>query len=192
MKSGRLYVISGPSGVGKGTIVERLIEENPNIWKSVSATTRSPRDQERDGVDYYFVTREDFERTADNGGFLEWAEYSHNLYGTPIASIQRHLDAGDDVILEIEVQGALQVRKIMPDAVLVFIEPPSEEELERRLRGRGSELEDSIYERMETAKIELLSKMEYDISFVNDDIDETVAKVAEFIKQTTKLGSTPA
>lgn len=177
MGKGRLFVVSGPSGVGKGTVIGRIMEADPGIWKSVSATTRSPRTGEVDGVDYFFVKREDFERTAASGGFLEWAEYSGNLYGTPVASVQAHLDAGENVVLEIEVQGAMQVRASAPEAVLLFVAPPSMEELERRLRGRGSESEEAVCARMEAARVELSHEMEYDYVFVNDDIDATVEEM---------------
>lgn len=181
MARGRLFVISGPSGVGKGTVIARLLADDPNTWKSVSATTRSPREGEIDGVDYYFVDRKDFERTAEGGGFLEWAEYSGNLYGTPVASVQRQLDAGKNVILEIEVQGAFQVKEAAPEAELIFIAPPSVEELERRLRGRGTEDEATIQRRMETARMELSREMEYDKAFVNDDLDTVVNELADYM-----------
>lgn len=174
MGKGRLFVVSGPSGVGKGTVISKMMEKDPKLWKSVSATTRKPREGETDCVDYYFVERPYFERAASGGGFLEWAEYSGNLYGTPAASVQSHLDAGENVILEIEVQGAMQVRESAPEAVLLFVEPPSMEELENRLRGRGSESEESVSARLETARMELSRKMEYDYIFVNDDVDSTV------------------
>ena len=144
MRTGNLFVISGPSGAGKGTLVTRLLEEVPDTWVSVSATTRRPRPGEEEGVSYYFLDREDFLALADEGGFLEWAEYAGNCYGTPLASVQREMAAGRQVILEIEVQGALQVREKMPEAHLVFIEPPSLEELEGRLRGRGTEADDVV------------------------------------------------
>lgn len=175
---GRLFVVSGPSGVGKGTVLSRLLSACPNLWKSVSATTRAPREGEVDGVDYYFVERKDFERTAAGGGFLEWAEYSGNLYGTPVASVRKHLEAGENVVLEIEVQGAMQVRRSAPDAELVFVAPPSLEELERRLRGRGTEDEEAVRARMEAARMELSHEMEYDTVFVNDDIEATVDALA--------------
>ena len=181
MARGRLFVISGPSGVGKGTVISRLLADDPNTWKSVSATTRKPREGEVDGIDYYFVERKDFERMAEGGGFLEWAEYSGNLYGTPVASVQRQLDEGKNVILEIEVQGAFQVRDAAPEAELIFIAPPSVEELERRLRGRGTEDEATIARRMETARMELSREMEYDKTFVNDDLDAVVSEMASYM-----------
>ena len=186
MRTGNLFVISGPSGAGKGTLVTRLLEEVPDTWVSVSATTRRPRPGEEEGVSYYFLDREDFLALADEGGFLEWAEYAGNCYGTPLASVQREMAAGRQVILEIEVQGALQVREKMPEAHLVFIEPPSLEELERRLRGRGTEADDVVRKRMETALVELSHKMEYDIRLVNDDLDEAVAQLVAYVNDTAE------
>ncbi len=181
--TGKLIVISGPSGVGKGTVISRMLEIDggQSFWKSVSATTRKPREGEVEGKDYFFMTREDFERTRDAGGFLEWAEYSGNFYATPAASVRERLDEGINVLLEIEVKGAFQVRKALPEAVLIFIEPPSLEELERRLRGRETDDEAAVLRRLETAKVELSHKMEYDKLFVNDDVDETAASLARFI-----------
>ncbi len=186
MRTGNLFVISGPSGAGKGTLVARLLEEVPDTWVSVSATTRRPRPGEEEGISYYFLDREDFLALADEGGFLEWAEYAGNCYGTPLASVQREMAAGRQVILEIEVQGALQVREKMPEAHLVFIEPPSLEELERRLRGRGTEADDVVRKRMETALVELSHKMEYDIRLVNDDLDEAVAQLVAYVNNTAE------
>lgn len=181
MTKGKLFVVSGPSGVGKGTVISKMMEKDPSLWKSVSATTRKPREGEVDGTDYFFVDRSDFERAAEGGGFLEWAEYSGNLYGTPASSVQAHLDAGENVILEIEVQGAMQVRKSAPEAVLVFVKPPSMDELERRLRGRGSESEEAVAARLEAARMELSREMEYDYVFVNDDVDTTVDEMLDCI-----------
>ena len=186
MRTGNLFVISGPSGAGKGTLVARLLEEVPDTWVSVSATTRRPRPGEEEGVSYYFLDREDFLALADEGGFLEWAEYAGNCYGTPLASVQREMAAGRQVILEIEVQGALQVREKMPEAHLVFIEPPSLEELERRLRGRGTEADDVVRKRMETALVELSHKMEYDIRLVNDNLGEAVAQLVAYVNETAE------
>ena len=186
MRTGNLFVISGPSGAGKGTLVTRLLEEVPDTWVSVSATTRRPRPGEEEGVSYYFLDREDFLALADEGGFLEWAEYAGNCYGTPLASVQREMAAGRQVILEIEVQGALQVREKMPEAHLVFIEPPSLEELERRLRGRGTETDDVVRKRMDTALVELSHKMEYDIRLVNDNLGEAVAQLVAYVNETAE------
>ena len=186
MRTGNLFVISGPSGAGKGTLVARLVEEVPDAWVSVSATTRRPRPGEVEGVSYYFLPKEEFLALADEGGFLEWATYSDNCYGTPLSSVQREMAAGKQVILEIEVQGALQVKEKMPEARLVFIEPPSLEELERRLRGRGTETDDVVKKRMDTALVELSHKMEYDIRLVNDDLDEAVAQLVAYVNNTAE------
>lgn len=181
MRSGNLFVISGPSGVGKGTLVGRLLEEMPDAWASVSATTRPPRDGEVEGRSYFFMTKDAFMGLVDEDGFLEWAEYSGNCYGTPRSAVEDHVAAGDQVILEIEVQGALQVRKKMPEAHLIFIEPPSLDELEARLRGRGTEDEATVAKRMETAKLELAHKMEYDVRLVNDDLEKAAARLIDIV-----------
>lgn len=186
MRTGNLFVVSGPSGAGKGTLVARLLEEVPDAWVSVSATTRRPRPGEEEGVSYYFLDREEFLDLAHEGGFLEWAEYAGNCYGTPLASVQREMAAGRQVVLEIEVQGALQVKEKMPEAHLVFIEPPSLEELERRLRGRGTETDDVVRKRMETALVELSHKMEYDIRLVNDNLDDAVAQLVAYVNETAE------
>ncbi|MCI9128750.1 MAG: guanylate kinase [Eggerthellaceae bacterium] len=179
---GNLFVISGPSGVGKGTLVS-MLKDAEAAWVSVSATTRHPRPGEVDGVDYLFMDKQDFLHKADDGGFLEWAEYSGNCYGTPRDTVESHLEAGEDVILEIEVQGALQVRGSMPEAHLVFIEPPSMEELEARLRGRGTESEEAISKRLQAAKVEMDSKMKYDYVLVNDDIESAFEELRGYMEQ---------
>lgn len=183
MRRGNLFVISGPSGAGKGTLVARLLQEVQDTWVSVSATTRSPRKGEVDGVHYLFITREEFDRLVAEDGFLEWAEYSGNCYGSPRKPVEEHIASGSQVILEIEVQGAMQVRKKMPDAHLVFIEPPSLEVLEQRLRCRGTETEESIQKRLAVARVELSRKMEYDIRLVNDDLDTAVAELVAYVEQ---------
>lgn len=178
---GNLFVVSGPSGAGKGTLLSQVIERIPDAWVSVSATTRSPRPGEIEGVHYFFLDTDHFKRLVEQDGFLEWAQVHDNYYGTLKQSVIDHMNAGDQVILEIDVQGALQVRKALPEAHLVFIEPPSLEELERRLRQRGTETEDVISSRMKTAEVELAQKMEYDIQVVNDDLERAVDELVEVI-----------
>ena len=180
-KRGKLYVISGPSGVGKGTLVSKLLELRDDVALSVSATTRSPRPGEVDGKNYFFLTKEKFKDLIDANGFIEWAEYASNFYGTPLDFVEEQLAAGKNVILEIEVQGAFQVKEKLPDATLIFIEPPSMDELERRIIGRGTESEDVIESRMRTARVEMERKMEYDITVMNDDVDSAVARLSECI-----------
>ena len=185
--SGKLFVISGPSGAGKGTLVSRVEDAMDDIWVSVSATTRAPREGEVDGTNYFFMDREEFEKLASDGGFLEWAEYSGNLYGTPIAPIREHMAKGDNVILEIEVQGADQVKDKLPDSYTVFIEPPSMEVLEQRLRSRGTEADEAIALRMRTAEVEMMRKMEYDKQLVNDDLDTATEELIRYIKETAAI-----
>lgn len=178
---GNLFVVSGPSGAGKGTLLSQVIERIPDAWVSVSATTRSPRPGEIEGVHYFFLDTDHFKSLVEQDGFLEWAQVHDNFYGTLKKSVVDHMNAGDQVILEIDVQGALQVRKALPEAHLVFIEPPSLEELERRLRQRGTETEDVISSRMKTAEVELAQKMEYDVQVVNDDLERAVHELVEVI-----------
>lgn len=180
-KRGGLYVISGPSGVGKGTLVSKLLDMRDDVVLSISATTRSPRPGEVDGKNYFFLTKEKFKDLIDADGFIEWAEYAGNFYGTPLDFVEEQLSAGTNVILEIEVQGAFQVKEKLPDATLIFIEPPCMDELERRIIGRGTESEDVIESRMRTARVEMERKMEYDIAVMNDDVDSAVARLSECI-----------
>lgn len=180
-KRGGLYVISGPSGVGKGTLVSKLLDMRDDVVLSISATTRSPRPGEVDGKNYFFLTKEKFKDLIDADGFIEWAEYASNFYGTPLDFVEEQLAAGKNVILEIEVQGAFQVKEKLPDATLIFIEPPSMDELERRIIGRGTESEDVIESRMRTARVEMERKMEYDIAVMNDDVDSAVVRLSECI-----------
>ena len=186
-KKGVLFVFSGPSGVGKGTLKAKLFEEFADrIAYSVSATTRGPREGEVDGKDYFFISRQEFERRVKNNEFLEHAEFAGNCYGTPRAYVEKLLDSGMNVVLEIDVQGALQVMKSMPECVSVFILPPSFEELEHRLRGRGTETEEKVRERLETAKRELPYAPQYDYQIVNGgDIEAAYQSLREvFLKST--------
>jgi guanylate kinase len=178
----RVFVITGPSGVGKGTLIRALRQRVPGLKLSISATTRSPRSGEEDGVDYHFLTADEFAARADAGEFLEHATFSGNRYGTLRSEIERVLSAGDSVVLEIEVQGARQVRAAMGDeAVLIFVAPPSPEILRERLAGRGTDSEDAIERRLETAKQELEAQQEFKHVVVNDDVDRAVAELEEIV-----------
>ena len=172
--SGRLFVISGPSGVGKGSVIVKLACRS-NFHLSVSATTRDPRPGEVDGVDYYFLKEDQFREWIDQGRFLEWAEFSTHLYGTPHDAVEEQLSQGRDVVLEIEVKGAMQVKQAMANAVLIFITPPSIEELEARLAGRGDTAD--IPRRLERAKAELALADRFDYRINNDVLSETVGEV---------------
>ncbi len=171
-------MIAGPSGVGKGTVVRKLLERDPSIWLSVSATTRAPRPGEVDGVQYRFVSRDEFEALRSRGGLLEAFEVFGHSYGTPRASVEEHLAAGQDVLLEIDVQGALAVREEFPDALLVFVRPPSREEQRRRLVERGVDDPAEIERRLAAAATEEAHAGEFDAVVVNDDVDAAVDEVA--------------
>ena len=183
MKKGLLIVVSSPSGGGKGTILKALFERNANLRMSVSATTRAPRPGEKDGVQYYFLTKEDFEAKIAANAFLEHAKYVDNYYGTLEAPVNEKLEEGCDVILEIEVQGAMQVHEKRPDAVMVFIAPPSFEELANRLRGRGTEDEAKVQKRLETAKGELAQQDKFDYVVVNDTVERAVNELHEILNK---------
>jgi guanylate kinase len=171
-------VVAGPSGVGKGTVVRRLLEHEPDLWLSVSANTRAPRPGEREGVDYRFMTRAEFEALRDAGGFLEWFDVYGDLKGTLRAPVDEHLAAGTDVLLEIDVQGALAVRRRYPDAVLVFLKPPSREEQRRRLVARGDSDPADVERRLDAAAAEEALAVDFDHVVVNDEVDAAAARVA--------------
>ncbi len=181
-KRGLLIVLSGPSGVGKGTIRKAMFEkENHNFSYSISMTTRKPREGEVDGVDYYFVSKEEFLKRIEEGKFLEHAEFVGNYYGTPLDKVNEQLDLGKEVVLEIDVAGAMQVKKLVPDSVLIFILPPSKEALYERLKGRGTETEEVIRQRIETANKELLIAENYDYAVINNTVDKAVDEIIEII-----------
>lgn len=186
-RRGNLWVISGPSGAGKGTLVARIIQALPDAWVSVSATTRSPRPGERDGVHYFFLDDAHFDDMLASDGFLEWAHVHQGRYGTPRASVLEHIASGEQVILEIDVQGAFQVKKAYPEAHLVFIAPPSLEVLEQRLRSRNTETEEVIEKRMQTARGELELKSQYDVVFINDDLELTTQQMVDYMNQAAQV-----
>lgn len=180
-KKGLLIVVSGPSGSGKGTVLSQLFSQRGGMFYSVSATTRAPRPGEEDGRQYYFLTREEFERRIEKGDMLEYATYCENYYGTPKSAVEKKCADGLDVVLEIEVQGAKKVMKACPDCVSIFIAPPSAEELERRLRGRGTESEEVVKERLETAIAEIGSAGDYDYIVVNDEVRAAADRIDSIV-----------
>ena len=181
IRPGRLYVYSGPSGVGKGTLLAPLLCEGL-VKLSVSATTRAPRPGETDGVEYYFVTREEFEQMIQNGEMLEYACYNGNYYGTPRRFVEEELKKGTNVILEIEVQGAAKVHRLCPDAVMIFVTPPSLSELRRRLEGRATETPEVIEGRLAAAAGEIAAGEEYDFIIVNDDVSRAEGELSAAIR----------
>ena len=174
---GRLFLITGPSGVGKGTLVSALLARHPQIWLSISATTRAPRSGEVDGQHYFFRERGQFEADVVAGGLLEWAEFAGNCYGTPRGPVEAQLAAGRPVLLEIELEGARQVRRSFPQGFQIFLKPPSFEELERRIRGRGTDSEEAITRRLARARIELAAEGEFDAVLVNADLGEALTQL---------------
>ncbi len=181
-KQGQLIVVSGPSGAGKDTIVNRIIEENNNIWLSVSATSRKPRKGEIDGVNYFFLDKEDFEEKIKEDYFLEYALYADNYYGTPKEEIVKKSEKGIDVILVIEIEGAKKIKDLVPHALFIFIMPPSEKTLLSRLKNRKTEDKDKIIERFNIAYKEINEVTKYNYVVVNDKLDEAVDKVESIIK----------
>ncbi|MEV0492921.1 guanylate kinase [Streptomyces atratus] len=179
----RLTVLSGPSGVGKSTVVAHMRKAHPEVWLSVSATTRKPRPGERNGVHYFFVDNDEFDKLIANGELLEWAEFAGNRYGTPRRAVLERLDAGEPVLLEIDLQGARLVRQSMSDAQLVFLAPPSWDELVRRLTGRGTEAPEVIGRRLTAAKVELAAESEFDTTLVNTSVEDVSRELLALMLQ---------
>lgn len=179
---GLLIVVSGPSGAGKDTICQKLIKENSNIWMSVSMTTRKPRPLEKDGVDYFFVSSEEFENKINDNTFLEYASYNDNYYGTPKDKVEEKLNEGKDVILVIDINGAINIKKIIPSALFIFIMPPDMETLKNRLIGRKTESKDKVVKRFITAYNEVNNYKKYNYVVVNDKVEDAVNKVKSIIQ----------
>lgn len=177
----KLFVISGSSGVGKGTVIKEFLNKHSDFKLSVSCTTRQPREGEVHGKNYFFLSREEFLKRVENNEFLEWAEFSGNIYGTQKAYVEEKLALGKNMILEIDTKGALNVKKIMPEAILIFILPPSFEELEARLRGRHTETEEAIQKRLESTKLEMENSKQFDYQVVNDSIENAVKSLEEIM-----------
>ncbi len=182
MNPGLLVVVSGPAGVGKGTIVRKMLEKDPRFVLSVSATSRGPRPNESEGKSYFYKTRAQFEEMIKNNELIEWVEYCGNYYGTPRDFVCNEIEKGNVVILEIEVEGALNVKRLFPDCVLCFIIPPDFRELEKRLRGRGTDTEDAITKRLARAKEEFEYLEEYDYLILNDCIDNAAERFFSIIQ----------
>ncbi len=181
MTRGKLFVVSGPSGAGKGTICKEILDEEKNMKLSVSMTTRQPRQGEENKVHYHFVSRDSFEELIEAEGFMEYADVYGNLYGTPKAQVVKWMNEGTDVLLEIDVQGALQIKKNYPEGVFIFILPPSIDELKNRIKGRGSETEESMRRRLGEAVREISLIGEYDYGVVNEAVDEAVERIRAII-----------
>lgn len=179
--TGLLLILSGPSGAGKGTVCKAFMQRNSNAFLSVSATTRAPREDETDGVNYFFITEEKFRQMIAAGEFIEYAVFCGNYYGTPKAPVERMLKEGKDVILEIEVQGAMKVRSKFPEGVYLFVMPPSMQELRNRIKSRGTESEEVITERLNTAAWEFEHISKYNYVLLNDDIDMAVARLEAIV-----------
>jgi guanylate kinase len=181
-RKGILIVVSGFSGAGKGTLMKRLLQQYDNYALSVSMTTRNPREGETNGKEYFFVTRQEFEEQIEKDGLVEYASYCDNYYGTPKKYVEEQLEAGKDVILEIEIQGALKIKEKFPQALLMFVTPPSAEELRRRLEGRGTESSEVIMKRLKRAAEEAEGVENYDYLVVNDDLEECVAHMHRLVE----------
>ena len=178
----KLIILTGPSGVGKGTVVKEILDKDKNICLSVSAPTRSPRKGEKEGENYYFLSEENFKEMINKNLFLEWAKFAGNYYGTPLSFVKDKIEDGFNVLLEIEVEGAKQIKDKFPDSLSIFILPPSKEELERRIRNRGTEKEEAINRRLSRSTYEIASSEEFDFKVTNSDVDETAERIIKIIR----------
>ena len=178
----KLIILTGPSGVGKGTVVKEILGKDKNIWLSISATTRKPREGEKDGENYYFLNQENFKDMIEQDLFLEWAKFAGNYYGTPLSSVNEKIKKGFTVLLEIEVEGAKQIKEKFPNSLSIFLLPPSKAELERRIRSRGTEEEEAIKKRLSRASYEISASNEFDFTLTNHNVDETAKKIIKLIK----------
>ena len=179
---GKLFVISGSSGVGKGTVIKEFLNKHPEFKRSISCTTRNKREGETDGINYFFLSIDEFKNCVNNNEFLEWAEFSGNFYGTKKEFVNDCLKKGENLILEIDTKGALNVKKIMPEANLIFIAPPSVKELEARLRGRHTETEEAIQKRLASIKLEIENSKLFDFKVINDTVENAVKHIEGIVK----------
>jgi guanylate kinase len=180
-KKGKIFVISGPSGVGKGTLLKMFLQKHPEFSLSISATTRSPRQGEVNGINYFFISKEKFQESIKKSEFLEWAKFADNYYGTFKSTVEKALSEGKNIALEIDVQGAMQIKEKMPDAVLIFISPPSIEELKDRLLGRNTETEEAIEKRLSIVKSEFEKRKYFDYEIINDNLDRAFQELEKII-----------
>lgn len=182
LEKNKLIVISGSSGVGKGTVIKGLLERNPNFCLSISCTTREKREGELEGVNYFYISKDEFKKSIKNDEFLEYAEFSENFYGTKKSFVDKTLRQNKNLILEIETQGALQIKEKMPEAVLIFIEPPSYQDLEFRLRNRNTESEEAIAKRLDFVKLEMRNSQYYDYRIINDTVENAISELERIIQ----------
>ena len=178
----KLIILTGPSGVGKGTVVKEILGKDKDIWLSISATTREPREGEKDGENYYFLSQEKFKEMIEQNLFLEWAQFAGNYYGTPLSSVNDQIKKGFTVLLEIEVEGAKQIKEKFPNSLSIFLLPPDKAELERRIRNRGTEKEESIQKRLLRANYEISESIKFDFALTNHNIYETARRIIKLIK----------
>ena len=178
----KLIILTGPSGVGKGTVVKEILGKDKNIWLSISATTREPREGEKEGENYYFFNKEKFKEMIKKNLFLEWAKFAGNYYGTPLSSVNEKMKKGFTVLLEIEVEGAKQIKDKFPESLSIFLLPPDKEELERRIRNRGTEKEEAIKKRLLRASYEISASNQFDFELINHNVDETAKRIIKLIK----------